>query len=58
MKRLALVSLGIAAALLSSCAIFVVNDDPPRKDGDGDTVSITIIHGAESGGQGLRASDH
>jgi hypothetical protein len=50
MKRFAILFISVAVALLSSCALFIVNDeDHPRKDG-GDTISITITHGIENDG--------
>jgi hypothetical protein len=42
MKRIAIVSLSVAV-LLSSCAMFIVNDEPDKKKSE-ESVSITITH--------------
>ncbi len=44
MKRFIVAWISIVAPVLSSCTVFILNDDEQTRKDPKDTVSITIIH--------------
>jgi hypothetical protein len=59
MKRFAIIGVSIALSMLSSCALFIVSEDnPPRNGGDDDSISITITHVGEVEGQAKGNVNH
>ncbi len=47
MKRLTFISSGLIVVLVSSCTVFVFNEDEHAKKNSGDSISIVITHGIE-----------
>ena len=51
MKKFTIVCVCIAAVFLSSCTVFVLNEEEHAKKDHGDTISITITHNIEDNQQ-------
>jgi hypothetical protein len=51
MKQLAILWLSLTAAFLSSCTVFIFNEEEHARKDTGDTISIIIAHDIEDNRQ-------